>query len=118
MGCINHFLILASKFLVGFAVPLSSSAYVFFNVIVNYLPVALFILFYTFGKNSNFFLYRYKFTFAYLFLAFLYSFPLPELALQLVIKEYLPLLLFVLTSVTFARFVFLASSFPLCWLLV
>lgn len=97
------FLILASKFLVGFAVPLSSSAYVFFNVIVNYLPVALFILFNTFGKNSNFFLYRYKFTFAYLFLAFLYSFPLPELALQLVIKEYLPLLLFVLTSVIFAK---------------
>ena len=95
------FLILGSKFITGFAIPTNTSAFFVVNILVNYLPVLLILVLHSFKWGNRNVIGRYKFTLGYLFLALLYSIPYPDLALQLLVKEYFPVFLFVITAGVF-----------------
>ncbi|MBH0073655.1 hypothetical protein I6E78_17015 [Pseudoalteromonas sp. NZS127] len=97
------FLILGSKFITGFAVPTNNNAFVVVNVLVNYLPVIIVLSLHTLrGQHINV-IKKYKFTICYLLLALGYSLPYPELALQMMVKEYIPILFFLLTAGVFYK---------------
>jgi len=91
------FLMIFSKPLVGFIAPGNVSIFILMNIIVNYLPITIAFIIYTYkDKNINL-ITHYIFTILYLIIYLLYSIPAPEHALYLVTKEFLPLLLFVAT---------------------
>lgn len=97
------FLILSSKFITGFAVPTNTSAFMVVNLLVNYLPIFIVLIIHTLKRGHLNIISNYKFTICYLVFALLYSIPHPELASQLIVKEYFPLLMFVLTAGIFYK---------------
>ena len=97
------FLILGSKFITGFAVPTNTSAFIVMNICVNYLPVFILLLVHGSFVLKKQYIYHYKFSICYFLLALVYSLPYPELSSQLIIKEYFPFLLFILTAGIFRK---------------